>query len=283
MPVTRNQLKTGGRSASFLLGVITTFFALLIVLFLAVYYLSQRADQGVELYMKRMQKVKRKVIENHPIFSDYATGEKVSQLRKHLLQDHLKVSSNSGHPALKDEEALKDAAKNGWLVSLDGDRTLPLFFYNVPRQHRYLTSHTVEGVRAIGKKFNAKLNLAEDGVRVKFALSSLVRPAEYQKGLRQKNGNASERSSHSYGISFDIFYDEFYFDLSNEPDFWPASYLWARIDTPLGYLMGEALARQLQSVLMETLIELQEEGLLFAIIEKKQRVFHVTILPEPGR
>ena len=47
----------------------------------------------------------------------------------------------------------------------------------------------------------------------------------------------------------------------------------------LGFLMGRARRRQFQAILADTILQLQTEGRLYAIWERNQRCYHVTILP----
>ena len=117
-----------------------------------------------------------------------------------------------------------------------------------------------------------------DAPVVKLAVSSTVRSVAYQQNLREKNANASFASSHSYGISYDIFYDDYFVALPQSGSRRSlTSKITGDLRPRLGYLMGDALARQFRSVLLETLFQLQGEGKLYAILEKNQRCYHVTV------
>jgi len=114
---------------------------------------------------------------------------------------------------------------------------------------------------------------------VKLAISSALRPISYQKGLTKKNINATIESTHTYGISFDIFFDDYYISFPEPTTSNNVSReLQEKFRTRFGFLTGDALRRQFHSVLMETLIELQDEGMIYAILERKQHCYHVTIL-----
>ena len=79
--------------------------------------------------------------------------------------------------------------------------------------------------------------------------------------------------------SFDIFYEDYYVQLPSPEK---TGGVYDRIKKSLhgrtGFLMGDALREQFRSVLMETLIELQREGVLYAFLEDDRRCYHITIL-----
>jgi hypothetical protein len=133
----------------------------------------------------------------------------------------------------------------------------------------------------ISKRFNEKIRFNEYPIVVKLAISSLLRPENYQKELKSKNRNAIDNSTHSYGISLDIFMDEFFVDLKSLCDN-PKNDTKKQCESDLnhhGYILGGSLRRQLQSILAEVLLELQEEKKLYVIWEANQRIFHITPLP----
>ncbi|MCP4763843.1 MAG: hypothetical protein GY870_18875 [archaeon] len=114
---------------------------------------------------------------------------------------------------------------------------------------------------------------------VKIAISSATRPKDYQKGLTKRNINASFESTHNYGTSFDIYFEDFYISFP-EPrtDNSTSMKLQEQLKRRFGFLTGDALRRQFHSILMETLLQLQDEEILYAILERKQHCYHVTIL-----
>ena len=116
--------------------------------------------------------------------------------------------------------------------------------------------------------------------QVKFAVSSMLRPTGYQTQLRDRNTNASLVSSHSQGVSFDIFYDEYFVRLPDPaPDLSaPEAAVQEALKQRVGYLLGASLRRQFRAALTETLLQLQDEGLVYVILEKRQRCYHVTVL-----
>ena len=99
--------------------------------------------------------------------------------------------------------------------------------------------------------------------------------SDYQTELKKTNVNAINESTHSYGVSFDIFFDDYYAlpdfsfkELSAEEA--------SSIRRRCGYLIGDSLRRQFKTILSETLVELQRENKIMIIYEGNQRCFHVT-------
>ncbi|MBW7858047.1 MAG: hypothetical protein H3C43_07125 [Leptonema sp. (in: Bacteria)] len=211
-----------------------------------------------------------------PIYEDWATTDRETQLRKHLLGDHLAVVNLMKLEPIQDQIEIDTRVKNGSLQLLEQNRDTPYYFYNVKKENRVLAPMAAEGILIIAKR----LNNATDGF-IKIAISSATRSIDYQGALRNQNPNASLVSSHSYGISFDIFYDSFFIAL---PIATTGSVDLDRslesLRVRVGYWLGDALRRQLHSLLAETLIQLQNEGKLYAILEKNQRCYHVTIRPQ---
>jgi hypothetical protein len=111
---------------------------------------------------------------------------------------------------------------------------------------------------------------------VKFAVSSVIRTVDYQEKIFGKKFV----SIHSFGGCFDIFFDD-YFVVIPDPDSgsWNQKNIGSILHTRFGFLMGDALREQFRTVLAETLVELQREGLLYAFLEEDRRCYHITILP----
>ncbi|KAB2930480.1 MAG: hypothetical protein F9K24_16625 [Leptonema illini] len=246
-------------------------------------YVSQQRKieaAAIETYFDQARAFERRIIDGFPIYQDWATPDRERQLRTHLLEDHLAVVRSMNLTAIEDRIELDARLKAGTLTALEQNRETPYFFYNVKKEHRALLPMASEGLHLIAERLNKRTGMKD--VTVKMAISSVLRTVEYQDGLRDRNANASLISSHSYGISFDIFYDNFFVSLAPLPDTGDVdvnrSLETMRLRT--GYWLGDALRRQLHAMLAETLIELQNEGKLYAILEKNQRCYHVTIRPQ---
>lgn len=241
--------------------------------------MDRRAHE-IDTMLEHGHSFERRIIDGFPIYQDWATPEKEQELRRHLLQDHLAVAESLKLRPVADRVELDERLKAGTLKSLEQNRETPFFFYNVKKEHRALVPLAVEGMEILARRLNARTGTKD--ITVKYAVSSALRTVEYQEGLRDRNANASFVSSHSYGISFDVFYDAYFVALPA-----PGPTGNAELDRALdnlrvrsGYWLGESLRRQLHAMLAETLIALQKEGVLYAILEKNQRCYHVTILPK---
>ena len=262
--------------------ILWAFIGFLIILFpvLFVFHtqlLSQISDEVVS-YLDLSYKTERQYIEKYPIYEDYSTPQKESLLRTHLLMDHLREAEKRMKP-VESEEEIQKLVEQKKLEFIETGKDHKFYFYNVPKQYRYLTPDAHKGLLLVSEKFQEIFHEKSDVPIVKIAISSAIRPQSYQKKLRNKNINASFTSSHSYGVSFDIFYDDFFVDLPYPQSGNAVSQkIQEKLRTRLGFVMGDALSRQFRSVLMETLIRLQEEGKIYAILEKNQRCYHVTVL-----
>ena len=233
---------------------------------------------ALDRQLDTIKKAETGILQNMPIYEDYVTPDRERDLRKHLLKDHLLAAEKAGVPAIQSDEDLSARVKAGLLISADSDGEKPYFYYNVPKKYRFFTKKTVEGLSVLSNRFQKVLRAKAPSLPlVKFAISSATRPAQYQQNLRNVNANASFISSHSYALSFDIFYDSFFVDLPLE-EVKDSSGALNELRRKSGFLLGEAMRRQLRAMLAETLLQLQNEGILYAIWEKNQRCYHVTIL-----
>jgi len=245
--------------------------------------IEQQQKSNAEMiaaYFDKARTFERQIIDAVPIYEDWATTAKEQQLRKYLLADHLSVVQSMKLNPIADQHELDERINRGEIIRLDQDKNTPYYFYNVPNDRRFLLPMAAKGIGLITDRLNRRIG--NENAIVKLAISSAIRTVAYQGDLRNRNANASLVSSHSYGISFDIFYDSFFVSvkgISNTDDAdMSRSLETLRVRT--GYLLGDALRRQLHSLLAETLIELQNEGKLYAILEKNQRCYHVTIRPQ---
>ena len=261
----------------------------------AAYYLHTQAlaartaaeREAYTQYVAAAHRAERAFIESLPIYQDYTTPAKEARLRTYLLNDHLAAAAKFGVEPVADQASVQSLLESGALLAVENTAESGFFYYNVSKKYRYLTPGAARGLEQIAQrlqqvlrervaaKYSAKSedsDLAASLPFVKFAVSSALRPLAYQARLRGRNANASLVSSHSQGVSFDIFYDEYYVRLPDDaavPD---------DVRRRLGFWLGAALRRQFRAALTETLLQLQDEGLLYAILEKNQRCYHVTIL-----
>ncbi|MCS7204839.1 MAG: DUF5715 family protein [Leptospiraceae bacterium] len=219
------------------------------------------------------------IYQNFPIFEDWLDEEKKKSLRTYLYPYHIELAN---HYQLTSIRSSKELNQNNFKSLENPDIRTYYFFYNVPNEFRYFHRKFYPVLILIGEEFQKTLNFQSYPIKVKLAISSALRPADYQKLLKLKNPNAIENSTHAYGISIDIFYDEFYVDFSflceNYSRF--IQELCKKDIVELGYLMGGNLRRQFTAILAETLLRMQKENVLYVIWEKNQRVFHITPIPK---
>ena len=106
----------------------------------------------------------------------------------------------------------------------------------------------------IAMLFRAKVSERYEGADCRIIVTSLLRTEEDIRRLRRRNRNATEKSCHRYGTTFDIAY--------------------ARFDQGEGRAINDGV---LKHILAETLYELRRQGRCFVIYERRQRCFHITV------
>ena len=114
---------------------------------------------------------------------------------------------------MRGEEEIKGLIKTGKLKGLMSDDKRLYYFYNVRERYRYLTPLAGRGLQKLTERFQENLKKRKELPSVKIAISSVLRPLTYQKNLTRRNINATIVSTHSYGTSFDIFFDDYYVSL----------------------------------------------------------------------
>ncbi|MCS6985678.1 MAG: DUF5715 family protein [Leptospiraceae bacterium] len=233
---------------------------------------SSKFINSIEEYLRQIDKEEEIIIREIPIYEDFSTPEKEKELRRYLLPYHLHEAQDL--EIIDREEKIHELQKSQEFVSLETPDQ-GWFFYSVPPHHRYGRKEVLDMLYEIHREIQKKLIGLSLSGSLKFAISSAIRPQSYQKKLALKNPNAASDSSHSYGISVDIFYDEFYYNTR------PPSTLLEfpegeRLYRKTGFLLGKSLRRQFHSVLAETILALQRKGFLLAIWEKNQRCYHIT-------
>ena len=244
------------------------------------YFYYQKISNRTDALLSQSRAVEQQCLSALPLYSDYTTPAREAALRKYLLSYHLDLVKRAKVKAVASTKEIASMEKDGALVPVQGGASSPFYFYNVRREYRYLTPEAREGVLMVAARFQEILNRDAAIPTVKLALTSLLRPLDYQKSLRRRNPNASLVSSHSFGMSFDIFFDDFFVVLPQPEISLPGS---ENIISPLrrrlGFLLGDSLRRQFRAALAEALVTLQDEGKIYAILERRQRCYHVTVRP----
>ena len=259
---------------------------LLVIIFLGIglFLMARKLEQfsvAINSNIHRSSEIENYIVQNFPIFEDYLTPVKENELRKFLLMRHLAIGNQFGLSGLESDENILKNARSGLLKEQKTGGDVGFYFYNVPAKYRFVTPNTARGLAVIYRTLNQFLKTKDHNFQLKIAISSMIRPENYQQRLRNKNANASFISSHSFGVSFDIFYDDFFVSVPTEQI--GNAILQKILDAQrnkIGFLLGDSLSRQFHAALHQTLIDLQNQNILYAIIEKKQKCYHVTILPQ---
>ena len=180
-------------------------------------------------------------------------------------------------------------ARAGRLVRIETDSlytVLPMDS-SVP----YLTPSAAAALDSIAVRFREWLE-RRDLPPFRFAVSSGLRSAEDQAALRGGNVNAaSGRSSHEYATTYDVTYNPTRY--SPAPDALPPpprvdprvpSFLEDRVRASLVAEQSAALDRlaadypsRLTAALGRALIDLEDEGILVVVRERRQPVYHITV------
>ncbi len=263
-------------------------FILILIFFLTLSYflyklydiknIIEEQNTYINKKIKFIQDFNQHIYQNFPIWEDWISSQKEKDLRRYLYPHHIDIAKNLNIHKILSKDTLPE-----YLISIDNPEIKKYyFFYNVPKHYRYFYNSFMDTLIIIGKKFNEKIHY-KNSIIIKLAISSALRPEDYQKELRKRNINAIENSTHSYGISIDIFYEEFYIDMEFICDHITNKEIYNNCIKDInqtGYILGGNLRRQLQSILAEILLELQNEKQIYVIWEKNQRVFHITPIRE---
>ncbi len=241
---------------------------------------NRKILKNIETYNRMYKDFQSYIIMNYPIFEDYLDHEKSQTLRKYLYPKHLEIVKKLNLQPIKNVEEFNQEIQKKNLIFIDNPEIRKYyFFYNIPKENRYVRKNIYHTLLLIGERLNKKIDFKDYKITIKIAISSALRTKSYQEKLKNNNLNAVEHSTHSYGMSIDIFYDEYYVALENLCEIEFLQYCENFLNYN-GFVLGGNLRRQLQSILAQTLIELQEEGILYVILEKNQRVLHITPIPK---
>lgn len=220
-------------------------------------------------FMNEIGSFENSVIDSTPIFDDWK-GSGILEMRSSYSK-HGEFAKKYGFHSQTRKQA-ESFIKNGNYVEVAPKK---YYFYGVAKENRYLTKEAIEALDIISERFESKINQRKIKGSVSFAVSSALRVSDYQTELKKTNVNAINESTHSYGVSFDIFFDDYYalpefsfIELSPEEA--------SSVRRRCGYLIGDSLRRQFKTILSETLVELQREKKIMIIYEGNQRCFHVT-------
>ena len=205
------------------------------------------------------------------------TRTEASRLRTYRNNAHLRRAAQLGLHGLHDREDAARQIDEGTLVALtDND------YYRLQRMHYsvpYVTESTAALLELIGRRFQEALR--EEGLPpYRYVITSGTRTRLDQRALRGVNLNAAARSSHEFGTTVDLHYGKFSYAAAQ--DTLPGSYavMPALLRTYLtkGYTRLAVRENQtLKAILGRVLLDLQREGKVLVIYERRQPVYHITL------
>jgi hypothetical protein len=243
---------------------------------------------------KKAEERRQIVLAERARFDAYLETQEAKYLKIPLLSDRqralLRRSRNATHVETAErlgvervaerDDALEHADEAG-LVRID--QGSPYYWvaeltHSVP----YATPDAAAVLDSIGVRFQEKL--AEYGLPpYKYHVSSVLRTEEDQEALRRINVNAARTtSSHEFGTTFDIQFRKYVYGGDPLSELWTPAYPFletefaARLEAFYDE-MEERYRSRLLSLLGETLIELEDEGELITVMERRQPVFHTTV------
>lgn len=222
------------------------------------------------------------------------TAQEQSRLRSYLNPIHVETATQRGIANLQTREAIAKQIEERDLVRLEDN---PYFYlqemnYSVPA----VVPNMADLLYLIGRQFQDTLR-ASGIPPYRYTITSATRSRKDQAALQQTNVNAASRSSHEFGTTVDVHYDEF--DLAEGrltlPDsLASSSEIYPNVLRDRLTEAYERLARThtdaLKALLGRTLLSLQREGDVIVIYERRQPVYHITVsdsiprvaLPSPG-
>ena len=167
---------------------------------------------------------------------------------------HLKAAKKVGINPLDDDETVLDASKKLYMIGGPLRFGEPYVVDKLTHSSPFLVKEAVNLLHDIGSAFQDSLknkHLPPYSILV----SSVLRTDNDVKNLSKRNINASQRSVHCYGTTFDISYKRFVkHDDEGE----------------------EAKQVHLKAVLAEVLRDLKKQGRCYVKHEVKQACFHIT-------
>lgn len=251
-------------------------------------WLAMRIQQGIaatyavqEAYVQELEES----FEAVPLLSD----EELALLRRSRNARHVELAQELGVPPPPTQEAADSLARALDFTPIQTDSLYTVLpgEYSVP----YLTQSAAASLDSIAVRFRQKL--ADEGLPpFRFAVSSGWRSEADQAALRGRNVNAAAgHSSHEYGTTYDITYNPTRY--SPAPDALPPppavdprvpERMRAGVRASVAEQQWDDLERlaadypsRLTALLGRALIELENEGVLVTVRERRQPVYHTTV------
>ena len=209
-------------------------------------------------------------------------GSVRQSMREHLNATHIAAADRNGVGPVRDRAHLATLIDRGALVRLP-DSTRWWVLRDLEYSRPYVTPGTRAALQEIGRRFHARLD--EHGLPpFRLDITSVLRTNDQQSTLQGRNANASDTtSSHEFGTTLDIAYLSFAapqsidhsslaagFDARASPSL--RAEMTARLDS-LGTLHAPHLEGELGAVLQQ----LEREGTVLPLRERRQPVYHITV------
>ncbi|HPT31742.1 MAG TPA: DUF5715 family protein [Prolixibacteraceae bacterium] len=190
---------------------------------------------------------------------EISTGNTRVHRFRDLNEVHLRYARSNGISPLASKKVLdnklNELQRSKKLVKIEETRT-----YSVDKlthSHPYLVPKARKLLDLIGERFQQKLK-QNNLENYQFRITSLLRTQESQRSLGFSNVNATSKSAHLYGTTFDITYKS----------------LSKRNLLGRNRKVHDGTAIRLLS---ETIRELQKERRLVVVTERKEACFHITV------
>ncbi len=168
---------------------------------------------------------------------------------------HLKAAKKVGIEPLKARAEIPDASKKLYFVGGSLRFGEPYVVDNLTHSSPFLVKEAVDLLHEIGQAFQDSLK-NKHMPPYSVLVSSVLRTDDDVKKLSKRNVNASQRSVHCYGTTFDISYKRF---VKHDDE---------GVDAKQVYL---------KAVLAEVLRDLKKKGRCYVKHEVKQACFHITV------
>ncbi|MEM1093407.1 MAG: DUF5715 family protein [Bacteroidota bacterium] len=222
-----------------------------------------------------------RVLKDQPLLR----GSQESQMRRQGAA-HMTPARRLGITPNADDAQIDNLLATGALVPIVKDTT-----FWIVRDLDYSVPYVVPSKKAmlveLGQRFHARL--ATDGLPpIRFEITSLLRTAETQAALRRVNTNAARgTSAHEFGTTVDLAYSSFaapaapYVPDISAADRWLEPYL-QQVATAITESTVAKYSREMQALLGEVLLEMQREGKVVVLLERRQPVYHITVADDYG-
>lgn len=205
-------------------------------------------------------------------------------LRRSLHTQHVEAAQRLGITPIGSRAQLEQRAQQLGLVRLAETEAfwVTRATYSVP----YATPDAASAIDSIAARFHARLAAA--GLPpMQFNITSVLRTAEDQARLRRVNVNAARgASSHEFATTFDVHYARFRYAADARAEVaralgpLPYAFLYDEFARELSEFYATMASRygsRLGAELGRALIELENQGTLLALRERRQPIYHVTV------